>query len=260
MIIFRYISKELYATLFGILVVLLIIFMSNQFVRFLHSAASGSITMSAVMQLMSLQIPFLMGYMVPLAMYLCILIVFGRLYLDHEITVMSACGVSPNKLLSIVLSVAVVIAAVVAGLMLWLEPIMDAQRIKIFYESAAKATVEKVMPKRFQMIGPDRVFYADNVEHGQLKMDNIFFAQRKPEGDGVSWLWDVTIAKKAHEADQKDSHFMVFQDGFRYQGAPGLSNYQVIQYQEYGILMTQDIHPQRMAQQCFYGVIVATAP
>lgn len=240
-IIFRYITKELYTTLFGILMVLLIIFMSNQFVHFLSNAASGHITMSAVMQLMSLQIPFLLGYLMPLGLYLSVLIVFGRLYLDHEMTVMSACGVSPNNLMMIVLSMGIVVTLIVAGLMLWLEPFLDTQRIKIFYESAAKATVEKVMPKRFQTLGADVVFYADQVERGKLSMHDIFFAQRgKPKADG-SRVWDITIAKNSQEAYQSGGHFMLFQNGYRYVGTPGLPNYQTIQYQEYGVRMSQPI-------------------
>ena len=67
-------------------------------------------------------------------------------------TVMSACGVGPNYFLAIVLSFGVVIALIVGGLMLWLEPLLDTERINIFYTSAAQATVEKIMPKRFQTI------------------------------------------------------------------------------------------------------------
>jgi lipopolysaccharide export system permease protein len=239
-IIFRYISKELYSTLIGIMVVLLIIFMSNQFVHYLRVAASGLITMSAVLQLMALQVPFLMAYLVPLALYLCILIVFGRLYLDHEMTVMSACGVKPVYLLGVVLSVGVVIATLVGFLMLWLQPILDTKRVQIFYESAAKATVEKAMPKRFQSIG-DMVFYADEVERAQLKMHNIFFARRlKPEPDG-SRKWDITIAKTAQEQYLDNSHFMRFQDGFRYNGLPGRPDYQVISYQTYGARLTESM-------------------
>ncbi len=238
-ILFRYISKELYATIFGILMVLLIIFMSNQFVHFLRNAASGHITMSAVMQLMSLQIPFLLGYLMPLALYLSILIVFGRLYLDHEMTVMSACGVTPNNLLLVVVSMGVVIAGIVGLLMLWLQPYLDTMRVQIFYESAAKATVEKVMPKRFQTLGSDLVFYADDVERGKLKMHDIFFAQRsKPKAKGDR-PWDITIAKNAQEAYQDGGHFILFQDGFRYIGTPGLPNYQTIQYEGYGIRISQ---------------------
>src|ERR1700722_6846643 len=98
--------------------VLLIVFMSNQFIHYLHFAANGSITMSAVMKLMSLQIPFLLGYLMPLSLYLCILLVFGRLYLDHEMTVMSACGVSPVNLLWVIASLAVVVTVIVGALML----------------------------------------------------------------------------------------------------------------------------------------------
>lgn len=240
-IIFRYINKELYSTLIGIMVVLLIIFMSNQFVRYLHFAASGHITMSAVFQLMALQVPFLMAYLVPLALYLCILIVFGRLYLDHEMTVMSACGVTPLYLLGVVLSVGVVISILVGFLMLWLQPVLDGQRVRIFYESAAKATVEKVMPKRFQSIGPDMVFYADDVDRGELRMHDIFFAHRsKPEADG-SRKWDITIAKTAQEQYLNNNHFIQFENGFRYLGLPGSPDYQVISYQTYGARLTESL-------------------
>ena len=240
-ILYRYITKELYATLLGILMVLLIIFMSNQFVHFLNSAASGHITMTAVMKLMSMQIPFLLVYLIPLALYLSILIVFGRLYLDHEMTVMSACGVSPNNLLTIVFSFAIVFTLVEAGLMLWLEPLLDTQRIKIFYESAAQATVEKVMPRRFQTVGPDLVFYAEGVERGQLFMHDIFFAQRsKAKADGTRH-WEITVAKNAQETYQQGGHFMLFKEGYRYIGEPGLLNYQIIQFGLYGIQITKEL-------------------
>ncbi len=219
--------------------VLLIIFMTNQFAHFLRYAASGHITMNAVMQLMSLQIPFLLGYLMPLGLYLSILIVFGRLYLDHEMTVMSACGIGPASLLAVVLTAGVVIAVIVGGLMLWVQPLVDLQRTRILYESLAKATVEKVMPKRFQSLNPDMVFYADDVERGKLKMQNLFFAQRsKPKPDG-SRSWDITIAKKAREAYEQNGHFLLFQDGFRYIGTPGLFNYQIIKYESYGIRIAQ---------------------
>lgn len=238
-IIFRYISKEIYTTLFGIIMVLLIIFMSNQFVIFLHYAASGHITMSAVMQLMSIQVPFLLGYLMPLAMYLSILLVFARLYLDHEMTVMSACGVSPNNILIIMVSIGIVVALIVGGLIVWLQPYLDAQRIKILYGSIAQATVEKVMPKRFQTIGSDLVFYADGVERGALKMHNIFFAQRNKPGPNGVRPWDITIANSAQESFENSGHYIVFQNGYRYAGTPGQADYQIVQYQDYGMLITQ---------------------
>ena len=195
-IIFRYITKELYTTLLGILMVLLIIFMSNQFVAFSYSyAASGHITMNAVMQLMSLQIPFLLGYLMPLGLYLSILIVFGRLYLDHEMTVMSACGVSPNSLLAVVLAAGVVVAVIVAGLMLWLEPLLDSQRIRIFYESMAKATVEKVMPKRFQTLVPIWFFMRMVWSVANSKC-RIFFSRKEANRNRTAAVHGTSLSPK----------------------------------------------------------------
>ncbi len=245
MIIFRYISKELYSSLIGIILVLLIIFMSNQFIHYLHYAAEGSITMSAVMKLMSLQIPFLLGYLIPLSFYISILLVFGRLYLDNEMTVMAACGVSPSNLLTIVLSVTTIVALVVAGLMLWLEPIMDKSRIRIFYESIAQATIEKVAPKRFQSLGSDGVFYADNISHTTQEMQDIFFALRqKPNASGAQ-IWDITLAKVAQQKKLPgDNNFMLFKHGYKYHGVPGQADFQIIDYKEYGIRISSQVSKQ----------------
>ncbi len=235
MIIFRYISKELYTSLLGILIVLLIVFISNQFIHYLQFVASGHITMSAVMKLMSIQVPFLMGYLLPLSLYLSILLVFGRLYLDHEMTVMSACGMSPANFLMIILSFALTITMIVAILMLWLQPLLDSYRTQIYYESVAQATIEKVMPKRFQELGPNAVFYAEELDRGQHKMRDVFFAQHNKS-------WDITVAKIAQEKTlDNNDRFLLFKNGYRYLGSPGTPDYQVIQYQEYGVLITKEI-------------------
>lgn len=130
--------------------------------------------MSAMMKLMSIQVPFLTGYLLPLSLYLSILLVFGRLYLDHEVTVMSACGMSPVNFLMIILSFALTITMIVAALMLWLQPLLDSYRTQIYYESVAQATIEKVMPKRFQELGPNAVFYAEELDRGPHKMHDVF--------------------------------------------------------------------------------------
>ena len=90
MIIFRYLCRELFSHLLAITVVLLMILITNQFVHYLKGAASGEITMTAVIQMVSLQVPLLLGYLLPLALYLSILIAYGRLHVDHEMVVLPA--------------------------------------------------------------------------------------------------------------------------------------------------------------------------
>ncbi len=241
MIIFRYISKEIYTTFLAILLVLLMIFITNQFIHYLNYVAHGNITMGAMAKLMALQTPFLLGYLIPLSFYLAILIAFGRLYLDHEMTVLGACGVSPSYLFSIIFSLTLVITVIVSLLMLWIQPSLDDYRLRIFYESAAQATVEKVMPKRFQNIGEESVFYAERIKREAKEMENIFLAQHdSSKSDHQSW--DITVAKTAEEREMREGRFMLFKEGYRYIGIPGKKNYQIVQFKEYGIKLLKQLH------------------
>ena len=60
-LIFRYLSKEVFVTLVSLTAILLLIFMSNQLVIYLNRAASGQIPGMLVMKLMMLELPNLLS-------------------------------------------------------------------------------------------------------------------------------------------------------------------------------------------------------
>jgi len=240
-IIFRYLSKELYSSILAITLVLLIIFITNQFIHYLKDAASGQITMTAVMQIMSLQIPLLLGYLLPLGLYLGILITYGRLYVDHEMTVMSSCGVSRAQLMGMTLLIALVVMLVVAALMLWVEPIVQGYRTRILDQAITNTSIQKVVPKRFQNLHDNSVFYVDRLSREKQTMYRVFLAKMLPRSSG----WDVTLSQAAREQPVKGlkGKFIVFQNGHRYVGMPGQKNFQTIEFQRYGVrLVASDAH------------------
>lgn len=239
MIIFRYLCKELYSSILAITLVLLIIFITNQFIHYLKDAASGQITMTAVMQIMSLQIPLLLGYLLPLGLYLSILIAYGRLYVDNEMTILSSCGMSRAQLMGMTMIIALVVMMVVAGLMLWLEPIIQGYRTRILDEAVTNASIQKVVPKRFQHLDGNRVFYANRLVRENETMYKVFVAKMK------NFNWDVTLSQTAREQTVKGlkGKFIVFQDGHRYLGIPGQKKFQIITFQHYGVrLVASDAH------------------
>lgn len=238
MILFRSICKELYTCLLAIILVLLVIFITNQFVHYLKIAAQGQITMIAVMKVMSLQIPLLLGYLLPLAMYLSILLVFARLYLDSEMAVMQACGVSRLQLMGIVLVFAAGVTVVVGVLMLWAEPRIEDHRIRVMEEAVSSASLDKLVPKRFQSLGKHGVFYAEKVSRKHPEMWNVFLALKtKPKVAGALPRWDVTMARGASERHipGMKGRFVLFVDGDRYIGTPGHNDYQHAQFERYGV-------------------------
>ena len=112
MILTRYLTKEVFKTQIAILFILLLIFFCQQLVRVLGSAASGKVPADLVLSLLGLGMPTMAQLMLPLCLFIALLLTFGRLYAESEITVMRACGVGQR----ILIRVALLLSIFTAGL------------------------------------------------------------------------------------------------------------------------------------------------
>jgi lipopolysaccharide export system permease protein len=242
-IIFRYLCKQILGALVATTLVLLIIFLTNQFVHYLNDAAQGLLTVTAVMQIMALQVPLLLGYLLPLGLFLGILTALGKMYSAHEMVVLSACGVSKAKLVGMVMFIAVFVMLANAWLMLFVVPKMELYRAKIIDDLVVSATLQTIIPGRFQDAGSKRVIYAESKSGNPTSLGGVFFAQEqnmKSNSDPVQW--DVVVAKNASEARLFGGRFWVFQGGYRYFGMPGNLNYRKVRFKEYGLRLDRTSH------------------
>ncbi len=235
-IIFRYLTKEIFSTLLATTLILLIIFITNQFVHYLNDAAAGKITVKVVMEIMSLQVPLLLGYLMPLSLFLGILLALGRMSVDHEMVILTACGVSRSQIVVMIMIIATLITLIVAWLMLSVEPRMEWYRAKILNEALATASLAKIIPGCFQPLGNDgKVFYAGSVNNHHRKMANVFLAESE-QSIGNKECWSLVSATEATENRKfNNSNFMLFKNGSRYVGIPGDLKYDVIKFNQYGI-------------------------
>ncbi|EGU59665.1 hypothetical protein VINI7043_19398, partial [Vibrio nigripulchritudo ATCC 27043] len=107
MIIVRYLIRETIKTQFAVFLVLFLIFLSQEFIRILSHASDGDIPARLILTLVGLNMPTMGMLMLPLSLYLGILLTFGRLYAESEITVMNATGIGNKFLIQAALSLAV---------------------------------------------------------------------------------------------------------------------------------------------------------
>ena len=103
----HYIKSELLKTLSGVAIVLYLIFLSNQVVRFLGDVASGELPGTYLFILTVLASIRYLIILTPLAFYLSILLLFGRLYRDHEMASLAACGVGSGRLYRPIFKIAI---------------------------------------------------------------------------------------------------------------------------------------------------------
>lgn len=242
MIIARYITKEVLLTFLAITGILLLIALSNRFAMYLAKAATGELPVGLVFRLVWLYIPELLNFLIPLSLFLAILFAFGRLYNDNEMTVLAACGVSWKNISQITIKLALIIMVVSTALSIWIVPNLTAFREKAISEGEALAVIHSLLPGRFQMLGEGNlVFYLEDMDSKNNSLKGVFIAEQ-PLTNSKTSAWNLITAEEAQverEAKTKD-FYLVLKDGFRYQGAVGTANYNIIQFDEYGRAVQQE--------------------
>ncbi|BCA94214.1 LPS export ABC transporter permease LptF [Legionella antarctica] len=234
MIIFRYLAKEVFFTLIALTAVLMLIFLSNQFVQYLNRAASGKIPGMIIMKLMMLELPNLMGLLLPLGFYMALLLAYGRLYAENEMTILRACGYGPKQLLKHSFIMAGFVAVFVGVVMIWVSPFIAVERAKLLRSTGIQTLIQTIMPGRFHAINSgQQVFYVQSMSRDHSKAEQVFLAKKSNKEEKIQW--DILWADKAYaETDPKTlEEYIVLQDGKEYQGTPGNADYQIAQFADY---------------------------
>ena len=127
MIILRYLSRELLQSTFAVTLVLMIVIMSGRFVKYLADAAAGKFDPGVLLSIMFYKVPSFVELILPLGFMVAILMAYGRLYAEQEMTILFSTGFSQNKILAYTFVPAVFIAIAVGLCSLWLTPLGQAK-------------------------------------------------------------------------------------------------------------------------------------
>ncbi|MBB2494540.1 LPS export ABC transporter permease LptF [Aquipseudomonas ullengensis] len=246
MIVFRYLSRELLVTLSAVSAVLLVIIMSGRFIKYLSQAAQGVLDPGVLFMIMGFRLPGFLELILPLGLFLGILLAYGRLYLDSEMTVLSATGMSHKRLLAYTLAPATLIAVLVAWLSLGLAPQGVAGVARILNEQDALTEFDTLVPGRFQaMRDGSRVTYTEALTEDRSQLSGVFISEKRlrtgsdakdKKDPGIA----VLVAEKGRQEIQADgSRYLILENGYRYDGNPGQADYRAIKYDTYGVLLAK---------------------
>lgn len=244
-ILSRYLTREVLSSVVAVTALMLLIFLSNELVRFLGYAALGKLAANILFQLMGYEIPYLLAFLLPLGVYLGIIWAYGGMYANNELRIVHACGVSFGRLLKQTCLFAAVVTLLVFVLMLWVNPWIAKAKNQIFAQGkAADNMIDAILPGRFQVSrNGKRVVYVEHLSRNHKRADNVFIADQKiePSDMGIN-RWNVVSAARGYQIKdtENQNRFLVAEEGNRYEGMPGQNNYKVIQFQKY-IVRVPDI-------------------
>jgi lipopolysaccharide export system permease protein len=240
LIIFRYLSREVLVTFSAVSAVLLVIIMSGRFIKYLAQAAQGLLDPGVLFMIMGFRLPGFLQLILPLGLFLGILLAYGRLYLESEMSVLSAAGMSRQRLLAYSLVPATLVALLVGWLSLGLAPQGVTRVEQIINSQDALTEFDTLVPGRFQELKTgSRVTYTERLSEDGRELGGVFISELRLSRQGNKERGiSVLVAEKGRQEIRADgSRYLILENGYRYDGKPGQADYRAIQYDRYGVLL-----------------------
>ncbi|WHI48407.1 LPS export ABC transporter permease LptF [Microbulbifer sp. VAAF005] len=251
MIIFRYLCRELLFATLAVSAILLLIVMSGRFVKYLAEAAAGDISANILFSLMGFRLPGFLELVLPLGLFVGILLAYGRLYIESEMTVLHACGFSDWRLLGYTMIPALMLALVVASMSLYFSPAGMARSTSLLNAEKARNEFDHLVPKKFvSSQGGRAVYYADALSEDKSTMLGVFLAELGGAEEETEADQQIVIRARegVQEIDPKTGlRYLVLRDGYRYEGVPGEREYRQMKFASYSVIL--EVPRERSRQQ-----------
>lgn len=244
MIIFRYLSKQILQIVAVVTSVLLVVALTGRFIQYLGDAVAGEKAPDILLLLMLYRIPEFLLVILPLALFLAIILAYGRMYADNEMVILMGSGVSQKRLLLNTLGVSLLITLIVASISLFLAPhgLRKGEELKLSQNQLTE--VDFIVAGQFQSFGEgQRVTYAERISSAEVRgrqLQNVFVALT-PEGQASSQAPRIILADTARpEIDATSgARFMRLDGVLQYDGAPGAGAFTVGQFDSQSILLPE---------------------
>ena len=249
MLIFRYLARDLLSSTFAVCMVLLLVIVSGRFVKYLAQAAAGDLDAGILLAVIGYRLPGFLELILPLAFFLGVLLAYGRFYVQNEMTVMIACGMSQQRLVAYTMAPALLAAVIVAWLSIGVGPTGLQKAEALLNAQKERGELDGMSGRHFYPLqGGKGVTYAETVNEDGI-MKDVFLAENNPDAeDGKQLVLVVAETGRQHRSDPKDPAYLVLENGYRIQGIPGEADYQITQFEEYGQQLSQPKKRSRRAK------------
>lgn len=238
----KMIISDLLKTVSSVLLVLVIIIVSQKFIRVLAQAIEGNIANETVLSLLGFKIIIVASTFLPAALFMSVLMVLGRMYRDQEMAAIASAGGGMLTLYRSVFWVLIPLSFCAAGLSMYATPWAEAQSQKMMHNDAESADIRSIAPGRFsEYRSGELIFYAEVLD-ASGKMRNVFVQNKQGQRLGIA------NAEYGHIDNLPGGAYLILEHGERIQGVPGNKDFSIEKFDEYAVLIerkTTDLVPNK---------------
>lgn len=181
-IINRYLMREIVGIFVLGLTIFTLVLLMGRMVKLMEMVVANGVPLAEVLRLIILLLPSFLVLTIPMAFLLAVLLAFGRLSNDNEITVLKACGLSLGALLPPVLLTAAAAALLTLFISVVAVPWGNTGFKQMTMDVARKYAASAIRERIFRDDLPGIVLYVDQYDEARRTMQRVMIQDsRDPE-------------------------------------------------------------------------------
>lgn len=200
----------------------------------LGKAAGGKVASSDVLALIMFATINYLPTILILTSFISVLMVVTRTYRDSEMVVWFASGLSLTRWLWPVLTFGIPMVLLTATLSLVAAPWAKEKSSEYVERFAKREDLQKVSPGQFrESSSANRIFFVEGVAGDTSVVHNVFVNTVDNQGTAV-----IVASEGVISTGDKGERYLVLKNGRRYQGVPGQSDFQTMEFESYSMRVT----------------------
>lgn len=196
MILRRYMTQQVASTTALVLGFLVVMMLGGRLIRYFGIAAEGNLDIGLLFTIIGYNLPYFLELILPLAFFIALMLVFGRLYVDQEMAVINASGISRGKLARLMTPLILALFVGEAALSIVGKPWGVRSSESIWQQQALTSAFDLIRPNQFISSGNYHL-YVGGLSDDKKQLQDVILIQSEPTKK-ISATKDAAVDVKNH--------------------------------------------------------------
>ena len=183
MILRRYMTQQVVSTTALVLGFLVVMMLGGRLIRYFGIAAEGNLDISLLFTIIGYNLPYFLELILPLAFFIALMLVFGRLYVDQEMAVINASGVSRGRLARLITPLILALFVGEAALSTVGKPWGVRSSESVWEQQALTSAFDLIRPNEFISNGNYHL-YVGSLSDDKKQLQDVILIQSEPKKKG----------------------------------------------------------------------------
>ena len=199
MILRRYMTRQVASTTALVLGFLVVLLLGGRMIRYFGIAAEGRLDVGLLFAIIGYNLPYFLELVLPLSFFIGLMLVFGRLYVDHEMAVLNSSGISRGRLARLMTPFILLLFVFEVGLSLYGKPWGVRNSDNIWAQQSLSSAFDLIRPQSF-INSNDYHLYVGNMNEDRTELQDVILVQTDKAAKGRSKPDPENIVVSGQEA------------------------------------------------------------